>query len=557
MTVDLFSTFFISSSFPCIICGNYACPKPPAVLLLTCIHPNNNIMEALKLFTIGDSISQGFMSMAAARTDLSYSTIVAKEMGWLNNYEFPFWDKGGHPLNLELVFRKLTNRIGDRWEEWNPGELVKILDSVFDIMEEVEEFYERGQGRHDQDYTPSEGKPDYFHNVASRGFNVSDAWTVSHDMCTRFIAKDPGTATNDKRSLPSSSFFRTAARILSRLPQSKPQFNTFTAIDWLKYHATTNGVENVFLWLGANNVLSTVLNMSIKQTSGKLPPLPRISPDDNTANRESMYFQYQNQYNEEYSLWHADDFKRDYALLLEYVNDALDNAKTDTKVFIATVPFVTILPLARGMGQEFEINGRRYFEYYTYFPYDSDKLTDHPHLSVLRLSEVLFIENTIRTYNEIIQTLVKEQNAKFKKKPRFHIVDICTAMDQIAFRRNHGVPSYKFPAYINNRYPKPDTRYYERHPLQGAKGGLFSLDGVHPTAIGQGLIAHEFMKAMLDAGVKGIPTTTDKDGATIPALNWEQIYKDDVLYNNPIPLISDLFKHDRFKKLILDLSTWF
>jgi len=28
----------------------------------------------MKLFTIGDSVSQGFMSLAAARTDLSYST---------------------------------------------------------------------------------------------------------------------------------------------------------------------------------------------------------------------------------------------------------------------------------------------------------------------------------------------------------------------------------------------------------------------------------------------------------------------------------------------------
>lgn len=42
-------------------------------------------MQPLKLFTIGDSISQGFMSLAAARTDLSYSTIVAREMGWLTH----------------------------------------------------------------------------------------------------------------------------------------------------------------------------------------------------------------------------------------------------------------------------------------------------------------------------------------------------------------------------------------------------------------------------------------------------------------------------------------
>ena len=34
-----------------------------------------------KLITIGDSISQGFMSGGAARTDLSYSTLIAQSLG--------------------------------------------------------------------------------------------------------------------------------------------------------------------------------------------------------------------------------------------------------------------------------------------------------------------------------------------------------------------------------------------------------------------------------------------------------------------------------------------
>lgn len=35
----------------------------------------------MKLFTIGDSISQGFMSLAAARTELSFSTLIAQCFG--------------------------------------------------------------------------------------------------------------------------------------------------------------------------------------------------------------------------------------------------------------------------------------------------------------------------------------------------------------------------------------------------------------------------------------------------------------------------------------------
>lgn len=521
----------------------------------------------LKLLTIGDSISQGFMSLAAARTDLSYSTIVAREMNWIEDYQFPRWDKGGHPMNLELLFRKLMKRIGNKWEVWNPVEAAKIFNTVNDLLEEIEDYYESGVGRYDSDYTFLNKSPDFFHNIAVRGFNISDAWSMSQDLSSHMISKAKGTGTNDKLTGPSASFFRTAARVLNAKPLHKPEFNTFTAIDWIKYHSDNAGVENIFLWLGANNVLGAVTEMRISQTSGNLPLLPKIdsSITDDTL-RKSLYALYEVQYNK-YNLWHVDDFSREYDQLLNYVEDSLDSSKADTKIFVATIPFVTIIPLARGMGKEFEINNRRYFEYYTYFPFDDEKLADFPQLPVLRLSEVLFIEQSIKDYNDAIKELVREHNKKLNKE-RFYVVDISTAFEQLAFRRNNGVPPYPLPAYINNRYPKPDTRYYERHPTQGSKGGLFSLDGVHPTAIGQGLLAYEFMKTMLAAGVKGISTekglTTDNtvtntsalnySETDVPKIDWERIYKDDLLYNQPIPLVSDMFKHDALKRLVLRFS---
>src|SRR4028119_1778776 len=53
--------------------------------------------ERLRLFTIGDSVSQGFMSVAAGRTDLTYSTLVARSMGLEigMEYRFPQWAKDG------------------------------------------------------------------------------------------------------------------------------------------------------------------------------------------------------------------------------------------------------------------------------------------------------------------------------------------------------------------------------------------------------------------------------------------------------------------------------
>lgn len=57
----------------------------------------------MRLFTIGDSVSQGFMSLAAARTDLSYPTLIACEMDLEigGEYEYLKWGAGGLPPIVE------------------------------------------------------------------------------------------------------------------------------------------------------------------------------------------------------------------------------------------------------------------------------------------------------------------------------------------------------------------------------------------------------------------------------------------------------------------------
>jgi hypothetical protein len=66
---------------------------------------------------------------------------------------------------------------------------------------------------------------------------------------------------------------------------------------------------------------------------------------------------------------------------------------------------------------------------------------------------------------------------------------------------------------------------------QGGKrvqGGLMSLDGVHPTTLGYGLIAERFLEAMQQAAVPGAdprqvpwPAVVENDGlATRPPRLW-------------------------------------
>lgn len=72
----------------------------------------------------------------------------------------------------------------------------------------------------------------------------------------------------------------------------------------------------------------------------------------------------------------------------------------------------------------------------------------------------------------------------------------------MAYKRNNGQPTYDFPDYFDFIYPMVNTKYYHTDSEGRVRqGGLFTLDGVHPSAISQGLLAYEFLKVMNAAGV--------------------------------------------------------
>src|ERR687885_79195 len=62
-----------------------------------------------RLVTIGDSLTQGFASGAIYQTDLSYSAIIAYELGW-DGLRYPIYGgPGGLPLNIERVLPRVTD----------------------------------------------------------------------------------------------------------------------------------------------------------------------------------------------------------------------------------------------------------------------------------------------------------------------------------------------------------------------------------------------------------------------------------------------------------------
>ena len=255
----------------------------------------------------------------------------------------------------------------------------------------------------------------------------------------------------------------------------------------------------------------------------------------------------------DYNLWHPDDFEAEYRELLDRVDaNMANNQAREWKVFIGTIPAVTVAPLAKGVGDpvclpdpfEHLQNGAWYYRYYTYFIFDED----FAHSSDVKLTrdQAYHIDWTIAAYNRIIKRLVGSKNAEHQaadKRDRYFVVDISTSFLDLAFKRNKGRPTYKLPPHLDGLNPTPNTKYY--HATKRGRveqGGIFSLDGVHPSAIGQGLLAHEFLGEMQARGVTG---------AMPGNLDWRRIVARDSLWSHPISLMRELYQHEKLAETVI------
>lgn len=488
-----------------------------------------------KLITIGDSISQGFMSGGAARTDLSYSTLIAQALGiQQEDYRYPNWPLGGVPLNLEILLRHLTRYYGD--DIWGPFEWPSAALRISSFLDRLEDYYERGNGDFRHPDSAAEGG---YHNIASFGFTASDAWQVTPEICLGQLLPDGiKQPTDEFFGLPSNAFYRSAMRILNPGGNATYQTNKDRSqLEWLNHYVQKDkdGVENLILWLGANNALGTVVHLKIDETPqqngtfGKLGHLERAR----------------------YNLWSEDLFKADYNNLLDrtvkIMNSSTNNKKQPGwRIFVGTVPAVTIAPIAKGVGKAipakdpFGVLGdhARYYEYYTYCVFKTDDVRSGA-VPALDRNDALQIDTRIAAFNNTIKQAVTEKNKQLKND-HIHLVDVNRALLQLAFKRNNGHPTYQFPEGYQSEGIRANTKYYRARDGRKTAGGIFSLDGVHPSAIGQGLLAHEFLKVMKQAGCR-----------VRTGLDWPRIRESDQLYSQPLDLVEELFQHHQLARLLI------
>ncbi|MDQ3721258.1 MAG: hypothetical protein M3350_10850 [Actinomycetota bacterium] len=429
-----------------------------------------------RVVAIGDSLTHGFQSGAVVNTDISYAAIIAKELGWFDEYRYPrYTGHGGLPLNIELLLRDLEERFGSKVSVW---ELPLALFRAREFMDEVEDYWERGPGQ------TAPLLSAYNHCLAVYGWDLRDALGKTAASCEEAIE-----APNDDvlSQIVENNGERAALRVYPHWSERTRQMSLFQAATELgKDHddSIECGIETLIVFLGANNALRAVTDLRVAW-----------SEDDFRDPRKK----------DAYTVWRPEHFKAELAEVVEAVR-----AIEARHVIWCTVPHVTVSPIARGVGRKLA-PGSRYFPYYCRPWVDEADFSPAQDRHITG-AQARAVDCAIDMYNDAIQQTVDEaRDGADGAKRNWYLLDIAGLLDRLASRRYITDPNarptwwtpYPLPPALKALDPVPDSTFLTGDGKGGrASGGLFSLDGVHPTTVGYGLIAQEMINVMRLAGVE-------------------------------------------------------
>ena len=449
---------------------------------------------ANRLVTIGDSITQGFMSAAIFRTDLSWPSIVAFELGLPLGvgFRYPVYEPptgpGGLPFDLERAIRGLEDVVADRLDWY---EAIRALRWAQSYMDDIEDYWERGDGRN----VPTTPAP--YHNLAVYGADVLDVLLLDADRIAKRLERrprdDPFAQVVERNNDRAWRVVLESCRSADRKARTVIDAARAMGDEGLDGGGAGPGIETLVVMLGANHALGSVVHLDARWTPGDyLDQSPRRRLDSKGA----------------YNVWQPPHFADEWALLVKALKSI--NAR---HVIVATVPQVTIAPIARGWrGKVYR--GSRFFPFYIR-PWINDADFDVDRDQHLTESEARQIDSAIDTYNA---TIIGSVRAARREGRDWYLFDLGGLLDSLAFRRYVEDPAarpawwkpYELPPELAALTPTPNTGFFRSGPDGRTDGGLFSLDGVHPTTIGYGVIAHELIRIMNEHA--GVPFFT-RDGA--------------------------------------------
>jgi hypothetical protein len=446
---------------------------------------------AHRLVAIGDSVTQGFMSGAIFRTDLSWPAMVAHELGFGAAFRFPTYEPldgpGGLPLDLERLARAIEDAAGPRltWRD-----VLRTARRVRSYMDRIEDYWERGPGSR----TPPAGPPP-FHNLAVYGWDLLDTLTLDSDRLQARIAA--GAPKDDiVRQIVENDNDR-AGLVVTQSARSAPgkAATVLQAAAALGEEGADGGpgIETLVVMLGANNALGSVVRLEVCWSSDDYLDLPL----DRRLEAKRAF-----------TVWQPSHFAAEWADVVAEVRRVRAR-----HVIVATVPAVTIPPVTRGVGAEKVRPGSRYFPYYTR-PWISEDEFDPRRDGHLTEDDARAIDSAIDAFNA---TIIESVRTARKDGLDWYVFDVGALLDRLATRRYVTDPAARPPGWepyplapvLAELDPVPNTRFFLSGPQGRVDGGLFALDGAHPTTIGYGIIAQEAIRIMELAGAVDGPVEVD------------------------------------------------
>jgi hypothetical protein len=455
--------------------------------------PRPGLDPVHRLVTVGDSLTHGMTSGAVFRTDLSWPAISARCLGVADlavpTYGGPL---GGLPLNLEGLLRELEDKFGRRL---GPVELASLPLVVHDLLDANEDYWERGPG---SALPPATPRPE---NVGIYGWDVRDCLSFTAGRAAARMAARP--ARDDFLAVkPTNDDEIAALSVLNPFGPAAAQ------VDAAVRHGRDGGIDTLVIAVGANNALRTVVDKRVEWSGPDFADLDA---------------------KERYTVWRPIHFAAEYTELVRVVRTV--DAR---RVVLATVPHVTIAPIAQGVnpenpGQKWR-PGSRYFPHYT-DPWIAEadfRPNRHRHLTH---QQARAVDSAIDQYNDTVVDAVRSARAEGRD---WLLFDLCAVLDGLARRRFEDDPAaagrndwrpYPLPAPLADL----DTRFFRSDRNGRSQGGLFGLDGVHPTTSAYGIAAAAFLNVLAVDGVPSVP------------VDFTEIRAQDTLNEEPPALMDPVF----------------
>lgn len=467
-----------------------------------------------RLVTIGDSLTQGYQSGAIFNTELSYPMTIAWEMGWDRQFRHPapFSAYGGMQSNIEYYLRHLENRFGDRIDWW---ETASAVFAVRELMDKNEDYWERGAGA--DVYQPARQK-EINHNLAIYGWDIRDMISLNSAKCRQRITEPKD---HLLKQIVENANERVALRVLTTAKDPEGQWSALDAAAALGEDGTPetggDGIETLVVMIGANNILGSVASLKINWSGDDHQDL---------------------ELKKSYNAWLPSHFAGEFDELVARVQKIKAR-----HVIWCTVPHVTVSPIARGVGGAKARPGSRYFPYYTRPWVDDDKFNPDED-DCLTENQARALDSVVDSYNTHVVQRLRENRSAGKD---WYVFDLCALLDRVAARRYIKDPQarpdwwmpYDLPAALQALTPPPDSQFFRSavdptsQKAQRVTGGLFSLDGIHPTTIAYGIVAQEIINVMQQAGVKFYYGNNSKERVGPVRVNFQRLIKLDTLVSDP------------------------